>query len=137
MPSGSCICGKLKYEFKGDPQGLALCYCFSCQKITGSTHTTNVLIPENEFSVTTGSEKTNTQTHETGMKLTLHFCGDCGGTIYKTADNEAFAGMAVVQVGTIDHPNLLQEAKPAVELFTKYRAPWIPKLDGAVQKAEF
>lgn len=71
------------------------------------------------------------------MKITLHFCENCGGTIYKTADSEAFTGMAVVQAGTVDHPNLLQEAKPIVELFTKYRAPWIPTLDGVAQKAEF
>jgi hypothetical protein len=71
------------------------------------------------------------------MKLTLHFCESCGGTLYKTADSEDFAGMAIVQAGTVDQPNVLQEVRPTVELFTKYRASWIPRLEGVVQKAEF
>lgn len=95
------------------------------------------MVPENEISLKIGFPKTCTQVHETGMKLTVHFCGDCGGTIYKTADSEDFAGMAIVQAGTIDYPSLLQKSKPAMELFTKYRPSWISPVEGVVQKDEF
>ncbi|OQE26265.1 hypothetical protein PENSTE_c005G05056 [Penicillium steckii] len=139
MPSGSCICGGLKYEFTGEGQGLALCYCLSCRKISGGTHTVNVMVPLDSLKVISppGSEKTCTQRHETGMNLTVHFCGTCGGTIYKTADNKEFSGMAVVQVGTIDDSNFMEDSKPGIELFTKYRAPWVPAVEGTAQKAEF
>ncbi|KAJ5090469.1 hypothetical protein N7532_009153 [Penicillium argentinense] len=137
MPSGSCFCGNLKYEFAGEPQAMALCYCLSCQKISGSTHTANFMVPGDTFHLTTGLEKTCTQRHETGMNLTVHFCDKCGGIIYKTADNAEFSGMAVVQAGTVDDLDLVQKTKPAMELFTKYRAPWIQELEGVAQKSEF
>lgn len=99
----------------------------------------NVMVPLDSLKVISppGSEKTCTQRHETGMNLTVHFCGNCGGTVYKTADNKEFSGMAVVQVGTIDDSNFMEDSKPGIELFTKYRAPWVPAVEGTAQKAEF
>lgn len=95
------------------------------------------MTPEEHLHLTAGEEKTYTQSHETGMNITLHFCGHCGGTIYKTADSENFAGMAIIQAGTLDNPNLLKVTNPAMELYTKYRASWLPPLEGAIQNAEF
>jgi len=137
MPSGSCFCHKLEYEFTGEPQGVALCHCLSCRKITGGTHTVNLMIPEDQFHVTVGSPKQCTQIHETGMKITVNFCGNCGGAIYKTADGESFAGMAVVQMGTIDELGIFEKVKPGMELYTKYRAPWLSSLEGTTQRTEF
>lgn len=71
------------------------------------------------------------------MNLTVHFCENCGCAIYKTADREHIAGTALVQLGTIDDPVTLRQAKPGMELWTKYRAPWLPVLEGATQKDEF
>ncbi|KAJ5159741.1 uncharacterized protein N7482_006745 [Penicillium canariense] len=137
MPSGSCFCQKLKYEFTGEPEGVAICHCLSCQKISGSTNTLNLIIPVDRVHFTVGSPKTCTESHEIGMKITLHFCGNCGGVLYKTADLDMFAGKAVVQIGTLDDATAIKQAKPDMELWTKYRAPWLPSLEGVVQKTEF
>ena len=114
-----------------------MCHCLSCQKISGGTHTLNLLVPEGEFRVTDGSPKDYTVTHESGMKLTVHFCDNCGGVIYKTADNDLFRGYAIVQAGTLDDQEGLEQAKPEMELYTKYRAPWLSNLDWAAQKQGF
>ncbi|KAJ5819755.1 hypothetical protein N7474_005346 [Penicillium riverlandense] len=137
MPSGSCFCHKLEYEFTGEPQGVAMCHCLSCKKISGGTHTVNLLIPEDKVHVTVGSPKQCTQIHESGMKLTVNFCGNCGGAIYKTADRETFAGLAIVQMGTIDEPDILKQVRPGMELYTKYRVPWLSSLEDTIQKPEF
>lgn len=73
--------------------------------------------------------------HESGKKLTVYFCGDCGSTLYKT--HELFPGKVVVLAGTLDDAEGLEQAKPQVELFTKHRASWLPVLSWADQKDEF
>lgn len=90
-----------------------------------------------EFHVTNGSAKEYTETHESGMKLTVHFCDNCGTAVYKKADHDLFRGCVVLLAGTLDDQNGLEQAKPEMELFTKYRAPWLKRLDWATQKEEF
>ncbi|KAF3387876.1 hypothetical protein DPV78_012345 [Talaromyces pinophilus] len=136
MPSGSCLCGKFKYEFTREPQGKASCYCLSCQKISGGTNTVNLMIPEANFHITTSSKEYSI-THENGMKLNIHFCDNYGGIIYKTADCEEFRGLIVLLARTLDDLVELRMAKPQQELYTKYWVPWLSKLDGVVQKEEF
>lgn len=113
----------------------APCFCLSCRKISGSTNTLNFVLPEDKFSVIAGSTKTYSEIHESGKKLTIYFCGDCGSTIYKT--HELFPGSVVVLAGTLDDANGLEQAKPQVELFTKRRPSWLPGLSWAEQKDEF
>lgn len=97
----------------------------------------NFMIPENDFKITAGTPKHFNTVHESGMNLTVHFCDNCGGTIYKTADLEAFKGMAVVQVGTLDDPDVVAQVKPTMEFWTKYRVPWLSNLEGTAQMLEF
>ena len=92
-------------------------------------------MPEDKLHVTEGSTKSYTQTHESGEKLTVNFCDDCGCAIYKT--HESFPGNAIVLAGTLDEPEALEQAKPEAELFTKHRVQWLSSLEGAKQKMEF
>ena len=154
MPSGSCLCHKLKYEYTTEPLTMArnvslpgtassltcvhtqaTCHCLSCRKITGGTNSVNLLVPEDKIRVTGGSTKQYTETHENGKKLTVYFCGECGSVIYK--QHESFPGSAVILAGTLDDPEGLEKSKPQVELYAKHRVSWLPVLAGAEQKPEF
>ncbi|KAF3392810.1 hypothetical protein F1880_008511 [Penicillium rolfsii] len=135
MPKGSCLCRKLEYEYQGDPLTKAPCYCLSCRKISGSTNTLNLLLPEGQFKVIAGSAKHHTQMHESGKQLTVYFCGECGSAIYKT--HELFPGMVVILAGTLDDPQGLEHAKPMVELYSKNRVSWLPELSWTEKKVEF
>lgn len=70
------------------------------------------------------------------MVITVTFCPECGTTIFKEADAEAFEDVVVVQTGTMDGGGL-DEMGPQAELWVKHRAEWMPKLAGTVQKEEF
>lgn len=96
-----------------------------------------MLIPKANFHVTTGPAKDYTTTQESGMKLTVHFCEKCGGTVYKTADREEFQNFIILQAGTVDDPGERETAQPQQELYTKHRPPWLPELAGAAQMSEF
>jgi hypothetical protein len=161
MPSGRCLCDTLRYEYSGEPvmkvrkyndhltillrpTGIyrwhtqqVLCHCLTCRKISGSTNTVCLLVPEQNFRFTSGNPKKTTVTHETGMKITLSFCGDCGNTLCKQADAEAFQGHTIVCAGTLDDDDHLKIAQPMGELWVKYRASWLPEIAGAKQYQEF
>lgn len=71
------------------------------------------------------------------MKLTVHFCDNCGCAVFKTADHDLFTGSIVLLAGTLDKPDELEQAKPGVELYTKYKVSWLPKYELAMQKSGF
>ncbi|CAP98651.1 hypothetical protein E8E15_010521 [Penicillium rubens] len=135
MPTGSCLCHDLKYDYASGPTTKATCYCLSCQKISGGTNTLNLLVPEDRFRVTDGSPIKYTEMHESGMKLTVHFCSKCGCSIYKT--HEKFPGMVVILAGTLDGPDALEQSKPEAELYSQHRVGWLPNFDWAEQREEF
>jgi len=131
MPSGSCFCGNVKIEYTGEPQGKALCHCLDCRKISGSTYSTNVIIPEEGFKVIAGTPKTISKTADSGNTITSHFCGDCGSTLFR--DGKSFPGAKVVKAGVLDDHEALNDAKPALELFHPTRVNWVPETQGADQ----
>jgi hypothetical protein len=97
------------------------------------------MVPKDKFRITSGSSslKSYSKPHESGMNLTIFFCEDCGTGIYKEADADMFQGIVVVQVGTLDDMNALNQAQPDEELYIKHRASWLPKIPSAGQIQEF
>jgi len=132
MPSGSCFCGATKIEYTGDIQAKALCHCLDCRKISGSTYSTNFIVPEDGFKVTSGKPKTITKTADSGNEITSHFCGDCGSTLFR--DGASFPGSKIIKVGVMDDAEVLNDGKPMVELFAPERVNWVSEIGGAAQK---
>lgn len=97
----------------------------------------NILIPSNRLKITAGagSVKQYTETHESGQKLTIHFCAECGCGIYKT--HEAFGDSVIILAGTLDDPDALETCKPEAELYATHRVSWVKPVEGAEQSAGF
>jgi len=110
----------------------ALCHCKDCQKITGSTYSTNIVVPGDGFQLVEGSPKEISKVADSGNTITSHFCGDCGSTLWR--DGRTFGLNKVVKVGVIDDPNALSDAKPGVELYVGGRVPWVSEIEGTDQK---
>ncbi|KAK3666121.1 hypothetical protein LTR17_008326 [Elasticomyces elasticus] len=134
MPSGGCFCEAVQYKYEGEAQGKALCHCRDCQKITGSTYSTNLIVPGDKFEVTKGSPKTHTKKADSGNEITSHFCGDCGSTMWR--DGKTFGESKVIKVGSLEDPKAFDEAKPAIELFVPERISWVGGIQGASQLKE-
>ncbi|RSL99797.1 hypothetical protein CDV31_012048 [Fusarium ambrosium] len=73
--------------------------------------------------------------HETGMTITLHFCPDCGTTMWKEASAPQFKGVKIVQAGTLTDPTNFT-GKIDVELYAPERASWLAAVEGATQKEQ-
>lgn len=109
----------------------ALCHCLDCRKITGSTYSTNIIVPGDGFEVTSGSPKTIAKKADSGKTITSHFCGDCGSTLWR--DGETFGDAKVIKVGIMDDLDAVTKAKPAVELYVPERVEWVSGVSGADQ----
>ncbi|OCK74281.1 hypothetical protein K432DRAFT_386903 [Lepidopterella palustris CBS 459.81] len=133
MAKGSCLCGKLTYEFTGEPVKTVLCHCLQCRKLTSSAFTTNLLVPSSAVTIT-GEPKHYDFVQETGDKFKTSFCGECSTLICKETDADGFQGLLILEAGSLDGG--FEEFKPAAEIFVKHRTAWLGELNGLAQFQE-
>jgi hypothetical protein len=117
----------------------AICHCLTCRKLTGSTYSTNIVVPEDMFKIISDSQPKSsfTDLHESGLKITPQTCAECGSAVAKTGTGP-FEGTVIVQCGTLDDKNgLTVLAKPDAELWVKHRVPWLAPIEGTQQCQEF
>lgn len=102
------------------------------KKITGSTYSTNIIVPGDGLSVTKGKPKEISVKADSGNQITSYFCGDCGSTLWR--QGATFGDNRVIKVGIMDDTNALEQAQPAVELYVPDRVSWVSAVGGAGQK---
>lgn len=126
MIRGSCLCGQVKYELRGQPQVMYYCHCSMCRKATGSSFATNMLVREEDFVVTAGSSLIKAFQSSPGENR--HFCSECGSPIYSKA--QAREGTISVRCGTLDDdPGL----RPSEHLYVASKATWFELHDRLLQ----
>jgi len=131
MPAGGCFCNKILLNYTGEPEGHVLCHCLDCRKISGTSYSINLIVPEANFELESGKPKEISKIADTGKKITSHFCPDCGTTLFRTG--ESFHGTIIIKSGVLDDPNFLDNNVPKGELFVDHRVKWVPPLEGAQQ----
>jgi hypothetical protein len=115
---GSCLCGGVKYEIKGEPIIVAHCHCIDCQKRSGAGHSTGAMFLEENFDVKGSPSKFNYV--DTGGKTTTHFfCAHCGSPLF--GKNTTMPGVMTVSAGTLELPNSIE---PQVAVCAKYKNHW-------------
>ncbi|KAF2716565.1 hypothetical protein K431DRAFT_323732 [Polychaeton citri CBS 116435] len=114
MLEGDCLCDTVRINSFGTAQG----------KITGSTYSTNVIVPGNGFSVTKGKLKEFSEKADSGKTIVSYSC----------SDSKALSDVSIIKVGMIDNASTLDNAKPVVELLAAQRVSWVHAITGAEQK---
>lgn len=81
--SGSCMCGAIRFEARGEPDLVAACHCLSCRKHSGAP-----------VAVFADYRRDHVDFHGDGMNLYQSspgvyrgFCAHCGSTLTYQADN--------------------------------------------------
>jgi hypothetical protein len=101
-------------------------HCRDCQRLSGGAFRANVSAPAETFRITKGQPRHYIKTGESGAKRRHAFCGDCGSPVYSSAvENPRFF---TLRIGALDQPEML--GRPASEIWTKRRLPWILPIDG-------
>lgn len=146
MAKGSCICGRITYEFDVEPvrtvsrrtkpfdsctnRKQVLCHCLNCRRITGTAYSSNLTVPSSAMT-TKGEPKQFEFDSGQGPIFNISFCGDCGSTMWKESDTTGFKGYHYVQSGTLGRE--FERFKPEAEIFVAERAHWLEPLEGARQ----
>jgi hypothetical protein len=91
-----------------------------------------LIIKTKDFKLLSGKPKTISKKGDSGNEITSHFCGDCGSTLWR--DGPSFPNQTIIKVGTLDGPDVFDQAKPVLELFASRRVTWVNEVSGADQK---
>ncbi len=122
--NGACSCGENTYEAEVDPDKVVMCNCSDCQTSSGGTCHVNVLVPESDFHVTSGTLKEYIKIAESGARRIIGFCGTCGTQIFAV-------GAEAPRVYGVRVPTLAQREQfpPKVQIWGRSRPKWLPPLD--------
>lgn len=117
MLRGSCLCNRVNYEIKGEPQSMYYCHCSMCRKTTGSAFATNMLIAADDFILISG--KDSITGYESSPNEYRYFCSNCGSPLYGQA--QVREGLVSIRCGTLNEdPGI----RPSAHYFSRSKASW-------------
>ena len=123
MLHGSCACGKVHYEIRGNLIGpVTYCHCWRCRKQSGSSFGTTAGLDPAALTFVRGQHLLRSWQSSPGVERFFASC--CGSPIYKTDDsNHDEIGF---RLGTLDSdPGLVAE----IHFSTGSKAPWFAIAD--------
>jgi len=118
--SGSCLCGKVKFECENNFSQFHLCHCIQCRKSTGSAHASNLFTAKDNITWLGGLAYVR-QFDVPERSISNAFCVECGsGLPYLSGTGKSL----VVPAGSLDgKPNM----GPQDNIFWSERADWYDK----------
>ena len=125
---GSCLCGTVSFEVKGDFDGFYLCHCQHCQKDTGSAHAANLFSQSAKLVWRSGADAVTSFTLP-GTRHNKSFCKLCGSALPITQ----IPGLLAVPAGCLDTEISMV---PTAHIFSSSKAVWdeglgdLPKFEG-------
>ena len=117
MYSGSCLCGSVQFEIKGQISHIVHCHCSQCRQVQGSAFATNGIVKSCDFKFLSGEEKLIAYQSSPGQKK--YFCQVCGSPIMSKAEEKS--DQVRIRLGTITSE--IKE-RPEAHIFTTSKANW-------------
>lgn len=81
---GQCFCGKVKFEFKGDPLRSVKCCCSQCRVAIAQSYAYASIYPKDKLELLEGSELIVDFYH--GTKSNRQFCANCGTRLWNIVE---------------------------------------------------
>jgi hypothetical protein len=99
MLEGSCACGRVRYEVRGELLGpVTYCHCWRCRKHSGSSFGTTAGLKAADLVFLSGEELLSSWGSSPGVHR--FFAGCCGSPIYKR--DESTPQVLGFRLGTLD-----------------------------------
>ena len=115
--AGSCLCGAIRYEVRGEIGDVVQCHCQRCRKANGTAFATNAPIKKSDFQLVQGEQFL--KSYQSTSTTQRCFCSECGSPILSIkADTPEYYRL---RIGTLDTP-LVQ--KPTMHIFVDSKAEW-------------
>jgi hypothetical protein len=117
VTTGRCLCGDIRFEYRGAPIETLHCHCESCRRHTSSPLSTFVVVDKGSFCYTKGVPIAYASSP--GVERT--HCGRCGSPIaYENKDEFALYAC------TLDDVTALT---PTFHSWTEEQLPWLEIVD--------
>lgn len=123
---GSCLCGGVAYEIRGELGEFGYCHCRSCRKASGSAHAANAPVERTRFQLIRGSELV--REFESSPGKLRAFCSTCGSPLYAYLRSTPDA--LRIRLGSLDTP---LGKRPTAHTFVSDKADWDPIHDALPQ----
>ena len=122
--AGGCRCGAVRYELaiEAIPPAYA-CHCLQCQTWSGSAFSEQLLLREDQVSVTGPVVRYDLMTEDRTSHQRM--CGVCHTRLYNT--NTRRSGIAVIRAGTLDDSHRVEVA---AHIWVKRKQPWLMLPEG-------
>ena len=129
---GSCLCGAMRYELRGEVQRFYHCHCSRCRKATGTGHASNLLVtPATSLHWVSGGDLLATYKVPEAARFRSCFCPQCGSPLPRVVPE---LDAVVVPAGTLDaEPPVLPQAR----IFWDSRAQWSCADEGLPRYPEY
>ena len=114
-----CCCGSLRAEATGEPTLVAACHCMECQRRTGSPFGVSTFFPKEQVRAE-GPSKVYVRGSDSGRKLEIHFCPDCGTSVFWYA--EGLPDLIGIAIGAFADPSM---PWPTISVWETTRHPWV------------
>jgi hypothetical protein len=98
---------------------VSLCHCLACQRRTGSTYGIGAFFLRAD-ACAEGRASSYTRRSDGGHSVMLHFCPECGSTVYCEAERKPEA--IAVAVGAFAGPSF---PAPTQSVWDEHRHPWV------------
>ena len=116
--AGSCLCGAICYQVKGEFVSSSHCHCTMCQKQHGAACGSYGNVSFRQLEWVRGQEWLSQYESTTGVFR--GFCSQCGSSLTWSNTAETPACIAI-SLGTLDTP---YEQKVTKQIFTDTRVSW-------------
>lgn len=124
--SGSCFCGKCKWNATTPILWAALCHCEDCRRAASSDYVSWLGVLRQSVAWS-GPRKT----YKSSAKVERTFCEDCGAPL--SFETDVFPEETHLYAVTMNQPDLY---KPEAHIFWSERLPWINEQQDNLPKHE-
>jgi hypothetical protein len=122
--TGGCLCGQLRYEARGEPDGMGFCYCADCRKASGSGFIPFMGFAANALTITGRTH----QFHSPAMRggsATRNSCPDCCGLVF--GGIHGVHDSHTIYAGSLDDP---AHFTPTLAIFVRDKPDWVAMPEG-------
>jgi hypothetical protein len=117
--TGSCLCGRVRFEVTEVPPLAGYCHCTRCQRRTGTAASPFARLVPGSLRVLAGEQLL--RAHDPPEGFSKVFCSSCGSALWSRHPEDA--DMVSVRLGAFDgDPGV----RPSFRQFVAYAAPWEP-----------
>jgi hypothetical protein len=117
MLTGSCLCGRVRYEVDGRVGPMGHCHCTTCRKAQGGAFVTNAPVRTKYFALRSGADEVTE--YESSPGKWRCFCRVCGSPLWSRRASEP--DIVRIRVGLLDGD---PERRPLAHVWVCEKAPW-------------